>query len=90
MDFYSGRNKRKQTEIEPGCFKWTPPPHIHLTESLLSLKNKEKSVPKIIDPVFAETSQNARFLLSENERFGLVFVKTVSINSGTGDMRGGV
>jgi hypothetical protein len=41
--FFSGRNKRKQTEIEPGCFKWTPPPHIHLTESLLSLKNKEKS-----------------------------------------------
>ncbi len=47
----------------------------------LFLKN---SVPEIIDPVFAKTSQNARFLLSENERFGLVFVKTVSINSGTG------
>ncbi len=42
------------------------------------------SVPEIIDPVFAKTSQNARFLLSENERFGLVFVKTGSINSGTG------
>ncbi len=42
-----------------------------------------KSVPEIIDPVFAKTSQNARFLLSENERFGLVFVKTGSINSGT-------
>ncbi len=41
------------------------------------------SVPEIIDPVFAKTNQNARFLLSENERFGLVFVKTVSINSGT-------
>jgi hypothetical protein len=40
-------------------------------------------LPKIIDPVFAKTSQNARFLLSENERFGLVFVKTGSINSGT-------
>ncbi len=34
-------------------------------------------------PCFAKTSQNARFLLSENERFGLVFVKTGSINSGT-------
>ncbi len=33
-------------------------------------------MPEIIDPVFAKTSQNARFLLSENERFGLVFVKT--------------
>jgi hypothetical protein len=41
-------------------------------------------VPEIIDPVFAKTSQNARFLLSENERIGLVFVKTGSINSGTG------
>jgi hypothetical protein len=40
-------------------------------------------VPEIIDPVFAKTNQNARFLLSENERFGLVFVKTGSINSGT-------
>jgi hypothetical protein len=44
------------------------------------------SVPEIIDPVFAKTSQNARFLLSENERFGLVFVKTGSINSGTGKL----
>jgi hypothetical protein len=41
------------------------------------------SVPEIIDPVFTKTIQNARFLLSENERFGLVFVKTGSINSGT-------
>ncbi len=41
-------------------------------------------MPEIIDPVFAKTSQNASFLLSENERFGLVFVKTGSINSGTG------
>ncbi len=45
-------------------------------------------VPEIIDPVFAKTSQNARFLLSENERFGLVFVKTGSINSGTGQTSG--
>ncbi len=43
-----------------------------------------RPVPEIIDPVFAKTSQNARFLLSENERFGLVFMKTGSINSGTG------
>ncbi len=40
-------------------------------------------MPEIIDPVFAKTSQYARFLLSENERFGLVFVKTGSINSCT-------
>jgi hypothetical protein len=44
------------------------------------------TVPEIKDPVFAKTSQNARFLLSENERFGLVFVKTGSINSGTGEI----
>ncbi len=42
-----------------------------------------KAVPEIINPVFAKTSQNARFLLSENERFGLFFVKSGSINSGT-------
>jgi hypothetical protein len=55
---------------------------------LVQLKNlfmlNGSPVPKIKDPVFAKTSQNARFLLSENERFGLVFVKTGSINSGTG------
>jgi hypothetical protein len=43
----------------------------------------KQAVPEIIDPVFAKTSQYARFLLSENERFGLVFVKTGLINSGT-------
>ncbi len=47
------------------------------------------SVPEIIEPVFTKTSQNARFLLSENERFGLVFVKTGSINSGTAKCRTG-
>jgi hypothetical protein len=43
-----------------------------------------RHVPEIIEPVFTKTSQYARFLLSENERFGLVFVKTGSINSGNG------
>jgi hypothetical protein len=50
----------------------------------VDLQSAPCTVPEIIDPVFAKTSQNARFLLSENERFGLVFVKTGSINSGTG------
>ncbi len=50
----------------------------------VSSARMQRPVPEIIDPVFAKTSQNARFLLSENERFGLVFVKTGSINSGTG------
>jgi hypothetical protein len=52
--------------------------------SALSAGEYTPPVPKIIDPVFAKTSQNARFLLSENERFGLVFGKAGSINSGTG------
>ena len=58
--------------------------HTYFFSSLLSKMDRRRSVPEIIDPVFAKTSQNARFLLSENERFGLVFVKTGSINSGTG------
>jgi hypothetical protein len=41
-------------------------------------------VPEIIDPVFAKTSPKRSFCMTENERFGLVFVKTGSINSGTG------
>jgi hypothetical protein len=49
----------------------------------LVLCDSDSPVPEFIDPVFAKTSQNARFLLTENERFGLVFVKTGSINSGT-------
>jgi hypothetical protein len=39
-------------------------------------------VPEIIDPVFAKTSPKRSFCMTENERFGLVFVKTGSINSG--------
>jgi hypothetical protein len=59
--------------------------HIHEYVKGSSMEDGEMNpVPEIIDPVFAKTSQNARFLLSENERFGLVFVKTGSINSGTG------
>ncbi len=39
-------------------------------------------MPEIIDPVFAKTSPKRSFCMTENERFGLVFVKTGSINSG--------
>ncbi len=52
-------------------------------KSPIPLPSTRSSMPEFIDPVFAKTSQHARFLLSENERFGLVFVKTGSINSGT-------
>jgi hypothetical protein len=41
------------------------------------------SVPEFIDPVFAKTSRKRSVLVIENERFGLVFTKTGSINSGT-------
>jgi hypothetical protein len=41
-------------------------------------------VPEIIDPVFAKISPKRSFCMTENERFGLVFGKTGSINSGTG------
>jgi hypothetical protein len=54
-----------------------------MSQQAVSADSIPNSVPEIIDPVFAKTTQNARFLLSENERFGLVFVKTGSINSGT-------
>ncbi len=47
-----------------------------------------KPVPEIIDPVFAKTSRKRSFCMTENERFGLVFRKTGSINSGTAQHRG--
>ncbi len=45
---------------------------------------REGSVPEFIDPVFAKTSTKRSFSDIENERFGLVFAKTCSVNSGTG------
>jgi hypothetical protein len=44
---------------------------------------KDSAVPEFIDPVFEKTSPKRSFSLIENERFGLVFVNTGSINSGT-------
>jgi hypothetical protein len=41
------------------------------------------AVPEIIDPVFTKTRPKRSFCMTENERFGLVFTKTGSINSGT-------
>jgi hypothetical protein len=41
-------------------------------------------VPEFIDKFFAETSLKSSFSVIENERFGLVFAKTRSINSVTG------
>ncbi len=39
-------------------------------------------MPECIDLVFAKTSPERSFSITENERFGLVFAKTGSINSG--------
>ncbi len=39
-------------------------------------------VPEFIDPVFTKTSPKRSFSVIQNERFGLVFTKTGSINSG--------
>ncbi len=41
------------------------------------------SVPEFIDPVFVKTSPKRSFSMAKNERFRLVFAKTMSINSGT-------
>jgi hypothetical protein len=47
-------------------------------------RSSNSQVPEIIDLVFAKTSPKRSFCMTENERFGLVFVKTGSINSDTG------
>ncbi len=41
-------------------------------------------MPEFIDPVFAKTSPRRSFSVIQNECFVLVFVKTGSINAGTG------
>ncbi len=48
------------------------------------------AVPEFIDPVFVKTSPKRSFSVIQNERFGLVFVKTGSIISGTGPTSGTV
>ncbi len=40
-------------------------------------------MPEFIDPVFVKTCRKLSFSVIQNERFGLVFVKTGSIISGT-------
>ncbi len=41
-------------------------------------------VPEFMDQVFGKTSSNSSFSVMQNERIGLVFPKSGSINSGTG------
>jgi hypothetical protein len=47
----------------------------------LKMDSCATSVPEFLDPVFAKKSPKRFFSLIENERFRLVFAKTVSINS---------
>ncbi len=47
------------------------------------MSSLQSTVPEFIDPVFAKTSRKRSFSMTENARFGLVFAKTRSINSGT-------
>ncbi len=48
-----------------------------------SYQQTSTPMPEFIDPVFAKTSPIRSFSITENDRFGHVFVKTGSINSGT-------
>ena len=41
---------------------------------------------EFIDPVFMKASRKRSFSITENEHFGLVFTKTGSIISGTGQL----
>jgi hypothetical protein len=45
-----------------------------------------RTVPEIIDLVFAKTSPKRSFSMTEYERFGLISRKRGSINSGTGTL----
>ncbi len=48
-----------------------------------SNRYERSTVPEFIDPIFVKTSRKRSFSVIQNERFGLVFVKTGSIISGT-------
>ncbi len=51
---------------------------------LVWIHNWNILVPELVDPVFVKTSPKRSFSVIQNERFGLVFVKTGSIISGMG------
>jgi hypothetical protein len=59
-----------------------------IAEGLEPMGYKEMSsilaVPEIIDLIFGKTIPKRSYSMTENERFGLVFANTGSINSGTG------
>jgi hypothetical protein len=44
---------------------------------LCEKQDTQTTVPEIIDPVFAKTSPKRTFSMTEYERFGLVFTKTL-------------
>jgi hypothetical protein len=61
-------------------FKLDPPGF--RTYGIGAVLNLFMPVLEFIDPVFVKTSPKPSFSMSENGRFGLVFVKTGSINLG--------
>ncbi len=58
---------------------------IKRTFAIYSLILNTISVPEFIDPVFTKTSPKRSFSLNRKQAFWLVFAKTGSIISGTGD-----
>jgi hypothetical protein len=86
------RNANESRDANPHHFNADPNPAFHYNadpdpathQSARDHRPMDPPVPEIIDPVFAKTSRKRSFCMTENERFGLVFGKTRSINSGTG------
>jgi hypothetical protein len=54
-----------------------------ITDNSGILRMAVTPVPEFIDPVFTKTSPKRSLSVIQNERFGLVFAKTGSINSDT-------
>jgi hypothetical protein len=52
------------------------PPSLKPELLSLNLSVRPSTVPEIINPVFTKTSPKRSFCMTENERFGLVFVNT--------------
>jgi hypothetical protein len=81
---YVGCTHRKYGDRSPK-FIWAPCAQLYsLPETPQPTPLSHAYVPEIIYPVFAKTSPKRSSCMTENERFGLDFVKTGSINSDNG------
>ncbi len=77
------RHRNRDEPIDKGFKYLTQFFYIALSELYSLDPGSEITVPEFIDPVFVKTSPKRSFSVVQNERFGLVFVKTGSIISGT-------